>query len=49
MGLEYLIRGFIISKMLLMVELFNKAASKKDTSGNNYGNILHNIGVMGHA
>lgn len=47
MGIEYLIRGFIISKLLFMVEYFKTTASKIDTFENNYQKILNNVGVIG--
>jgi len=49
MGIEYLIRGFIISRMFFMLELFKSTVCKADTSEHNSPNILNNVEVMGHA
>ncbi|MFA6411084.1 MAG: hypothetical protein WCW53_00200 [Syntrophales bacterium] len=49
MGIEYLIRGFIISRLFFMVELLKSSVRNADKSETNHQNILNNIEIMGHA
>ena len=49
MGIEYLIRDLIISKMFFMAVLFKATVRKIETSEQSCRNNLNDVEVMGHA